>query len=82
LKSGSDALLSDAFNHCIDYDNLRAKQHVWMLRRRTEAVMSIEPEFSPPWESIIGEESLSMGTKRFPHPNPYANCIDEGMRDI
>jgi hypothetical protein len=54
LKFGGDALLSDAFNHCVDYDNLRAKQRVWMLRWRTEAMISIEPEFSPPWETVIG----------------------------
>jgi hypothetical protein len=54
LKGGGDTLLSDAFNHCVDYDNLRTKQRVRMLRRRTEAVISVEPEFSTPWESVIG----------------------------
>ena len=49
-----DALLADAFYHCVDDDNLRPKERVWMLRRRTEAMTSIEPEFSPPWESVIG----------------------------
>lgn len=48
LKISVDALLSDASNHCVDYDNLRTKQRVWMLRGRTEAVISVEPEFSPP----------------------------------
>jgi hypothetical protein len=31
LKSRRDALLSDAFNHCVNYDNLRTKQGFWML---------------------------------------------------
>jgi hypothetical protein len=54
LKVCDDTLLSDAFNHRIDYDNLRPKKRVWMPRRRTKAVISIEPELPAPRESVIG----------------------------
>jgi hypothetical protein len=46
IRTRSARPRSLSFNHCVDYDNLRAKQGVWMLRWRTEAMISIEPEFS------------------------------------
>jgi hypothetical protein len=54
LKVCGDTLLSDAFNHHIDYDDLRSEKRIRMTRRRTEVVISIEPEFSSPRESVIG----------------------------
>jgi len=54
LEGCGDTLLSDAFNHGIDHDDLWPKKRVWMPRRPTKAMISIEPEFSLPWESVIG----------------------------